>query len=181
MSSAPANIGPYHYEQGLKSKSLQQMSAGQVVGVFESLWNNLLVEPVNALSAAVEAIAKNVVETFAEKKEITAEDILQQIGDALIHLYMTFVKALRQGVMKIGEELIIGLLNAVDTPIEFPVISALLRKIGIPTFSFLDVVALVIAFPVTTLSKVMTGKAPTRITSFDYTVRTAGYFDLDIC
>ncbi|KAJ6583461.1 hypothetical protein DFH09DRAFT_1360111 [Mycena vulgaris] len=168
-SGAPANTGPYHYEQGLKSKNLPQMYAGQVVGALESVWDNLLAGPVKAIGTEVEAIAKNVAKTFAEKKEITAGDILQQIGAALIRLIMTFVRALTQGLMKIGEDVIIGLRNAIDTPIEFPVISALLRKIGIPTFSYLDVLALVIAFPVTTMSKVLTGKAPKRITSFDYT------------
>jgi len=168
-TGAPANAGPYHYEQGLKSKNLPQMYAGQAVGALVSVWDNLLAGPVKTISTEVEAIAQNMAKTFAEKKELSAGEILQECGVGLIHLIMTVVKAFTEGLMKIGEDLVIGLRDVIDTPIEFPVLSALLRKIGVPTFSILDVLALVLAFPVTTMSKVFTGKAPKRITSFDYT------------
>lgn len=169
-SGAPANAGPYHYEQGLKSKSLPQI-AGHTGGALKSLWDDVLLGPVEAVKTEVGAVSKTIMETFAKNKEITVGNILNLIGASVIDLVMNFIRAFIKALMKLGEGLIIGLRNAIDTPVEFPVISALLRKIGIKTFSLLDVVALVIAFPVTIACKLVTGDAPKPITIFDYKVR----------
>jgi hypothetical protein len=62
--------------------------------------------------------------------------------------------------MTLAAELISGIKEILNTTIYIPVITPLLRKLGVKDFSFLDAVSLIIAIPVTVMFKVITGKPP---------------------
>jgi hypothetical protein len=169
--SAQANVGTYHFEQGQKNLDQPAISGMQMAAKgLTALWDDLLYPAVKAVGDSASGAAQTLMDAFDSGKDISVAEIMQQLGGAVIHAVIQFCKAIITGLMKLGEDIIMGLREMITSRIEWPVIGPLLRKFGVPDISLLDIIAMILAFPVTILSKVITGAAPTRITSFDYKV-----------
>ncbi|KAI0915914.1 hypothetical protein AcV5_010466 [Taiwanofungus camphoratus] len=162
--SAPANIGSYHFSQ---AKSAEPA----VIGVTDSLVTlyHDIIEPVlQGVSEAVQKIAKTLSQTFDKDKSISMTQIFQQLGEDVLRTFLSILKKLVTGLMDVGKDLIEGIKGILNANVDIPVLTPLLKSLGVPDFSLLDVISIVLAIPVTVVAKAITGSAPKRIQTFDY-------------
>ncbi|KAG8924303.1 hypothetical protein FRC01_011679 [Tulasnella sp. 417] len=161
------NNATYHFEEGKKTAKYQPGTTGEAL---KSLWDDTIEPALKEAGAGAKRIADTIWELAKGQLSLSVQDIYAVIGGELVHLLVTLIKAIVQGLMKIGQVVLAGIKDLLNTSVwSFGIFGGLLKKLfHLPDFSILDVVAIVIAIPSTILAKLITGKAPKRIQNFDF-------------
>ncbi|KAG8911758.1 hypothetical protein FRC00_005874, partial [Tulasnella sp. 408] len=161
------NNATYHFEEGKKTANFQPGTTGEAI---KSLWDDTIEPALKEAGEGAKRIANTIWDLCKGQLSLSVEDIYAVIGGELVHLLVTLIKTIVQGLMKIGQVVLAGIKDLLNTSVwNFGIFGGLLKKIfHLPDFSILDVVALVIAIPSTILAKLITGKPPARIQNFDF-------------
>ncbi|KAG8957168.1 hypothetical protein FRC00_004400, partial [Tulasnella sp. 408] len=161
------NNATYHFEEGKKTANFQPGTTGEAI---KSLWDDNIEPALKEAGEGAKRIANTIWDLCKGQLSLSVEDIYAVIGGELVHLLVTLIKTIVQGLMKIGQVVLAGIKDLLNTSVwNFGIFGGLLKKIfHLPDFSILDVVALVIAIPSTILAKLITGKPPARIQNFDF-------------
>lgn len=171
-ASAPANTGAYHFEQAKKSNSKIQAASDALQSAFDRIIQPVIQDLSDRSSGLVTDLAK-----LLTKGGVSASEVLKVLGGGLLGIVIGLVKNVVLGLMEVASDIIQAIKAVLDWKVHIPVVTPLLEWLGVPAFSLLDAVSLILAMPVTVLAKTITGKAPTRIQSFDYSAMVAGKLD----
>jgi hypothetical protein len=155
--SAPGSLLSNHFQtnaQSITQKS-QPTLAALPLNLLDALWNALQKEA-DTLGEAFTRL-KDLVENAPNMQLV---DVLKGLVGILADAVLKSAKNVIDAVLDVIYTLAKAAVAALDTPIYFPVISDILREIGVPEFSLLDVVCYVGAVPATLVYKLATKKAP---------------------
>jgi hypothetical protein len=152
---APGTLLVHHVQGNVESSSAVGEVKDLPMGPFAPILDFLKAE-----EAALEAIAGDF--------RATAEDLRDRAGSVL-ELLKAIVKILAKGALRQARALVdlvldlagkLGgaLLDMLDQEIRIPVVSDILARVGIPTFSVLDILCWVAAVPATIICKLATPK-----------------------
>ncbi|KAG8924301.1 hypothetical protein FRC01_011677, partial [Tulasnella sp. 417] len=165
--NAEVNNATYHFEEGKKTARFQPGTTAEAI---LSLWDNTIHPALEQAAAGAKKISDDIWALFDGKVNVSVEDIFATIGGELVHLVVTLLKSIVQGLMGLGQIILMGIKGLLNTSIlNFGIFGGLIMKLfSLPEFSILDVVAMVAAIPTTILAKLITGEAPRRIQNFDF-------------
>lgn len=166
-----ASYGMYHFEQGAKDAA-SKGAIGLVVDGFKAIWRDLLQPLLDGFWDTFKGIAEIFVNAVKSGKGVSIADVFKEIGGTLLDAVIQFFKNLVTGVMKLTEDLLTGLNEVLNAPLEIPVISWLLRKFGVKIPSVLEIISFVLAFMTVQTSRIVIGKPPERIMNIDFEVST---------
>ncbi|KIO21514.1 hypothetical protein M407DRAFT_28906 [Tulasnella calospora MUT 4182] len=161
------NNATYHFEEGKKTAKYEPNTTGDAI---KSLWDDTIEPALKEAGAGAKRIADTIWEICKGELSLSVNEIFAVIGGEIVHLLVTLIKTIVQGLMGIGQIVLTGIKDLLNTSVwSFGIFGGLLKKLfHLPDFSILDVVAIVIAIPSTILAKLITGKAPKRIQNFDF-------------
>lgn len=155
--SSPSSLLSYHFQNNAQNATFTSPSATSeppsnpidvLIQALEKEGDTLGDALLSLQALAEKAPTMSVVDLFKAVIGIVADVVLesaQNVIDALFDIVYDLAKAA---------------LKLFDTPIHIPVLSDILSDIGIPEFSFLDVVCWVVAVPVTIGYKIVHNAAP---------------------
>lgn len=153
-------------------------------GALEDYWTNALAKVIGAGVALPEGVF-NAVASLAKnpgKPLLAIAALLNGFRSMLVGL-IDATEDLVMGLFDLGSELILAIKKLINARIRIPFISDIFDWIGIDlplNFSLLDAFSLILAIPVTIISKAVIGKAPFRgVPELAQSVNTNG-FDITI-
>ncbi|KAG8899066.1 hypothetical protein FRC00_001939 [Tulasnella sp. 408] len=161
------NNATYHFEEGKKTARFQPGTTAQAI---LSLWDDVIHPALLEAADGAKRISDAIWALFKGEVNVSVEDLYAAIGGDLVHLVVTLLKTIVQGLMVIGQIVLTGIKDLLNTSIfNFGIFGGLLKKLfSLPDFSILDVIAMVAAIPTTILVKLISGKAPKKIQNFDF-------------
>jgi len=119
---------------------------------------------VDTILLSVETTYKNVgnklVMLFNDNNKVSTGTILQALGSDLLVGIIDLLRAFVVDLVRLGADIIRGLRGLLTMRIKVPVFTKLYESISGKACNVLDIVSLILAIPITILSKVITGKKP---------------------
>jgi hypothetical protein len=155
--SAPGSLLSNHFQtnaQSITQKSPPTLAA-LPLNLLDALWNALKKEA-DTLGEAFTSL-KDLVENAPTMPLV---DVLKGLVGILADAVLKSAKNVIDAVLDVIYTLAKAAVAALDTPIYFPVISDILREIGVPEFSLLELICYVGAVPATLVYKLATNRAP---------------------
>ncbi|KIO21507.1 hypothetical protein M407DRAFT_218166 [Tulasnella calospora MUT 4182] len=98
--NAEVNNATYHFEEGKKTARFQPGTTAEAI---LSLWNDIIEPALENAATGAKNIMNAIWELFKGEVNVSVEDIYAAIGGELVHLVVTLLKALVQGLMGIGQ------------------------------------------------------------------------------
>ncbi|KIM41722.1 hypothetical protein M413DRAFT_444968 [Hebeloma cylindrosporum] len=172
-TSAPANVGAYHFEQAKKSSSTLQKASSALSDAFDRIIKPVLQD----LSEKTVELTADISKLFSAKDGVSVGEVLKILGAGILKIVIGLVKNIVLGLMEVASDILQAIKAVLDWKVYIDVVTPLLEWLDVPAFSLLDAVSLIFAMPITVLAKTITGKAPARIQSFDYSAMAAGKLD----
>lgn len=105
---------------------------------------------------------------------VSMTDILKIIGADVVSIILGLFKDIVVGLMDVAADIIQAVKSVLKWTVQIPIITPLLEGLGIPSITLIDAVSLLYAMPITVIAKILTGKPPPRIQSFDYSAMVQG-------
>ncbi|KAL3486296.1 hypothetical protein BJX62DRAFT_242151 [Aspergillus germanicus] len=127
------------------------------------LLETLLVELLTAISKDAQtlgAVFTQLQTLVSEFHSLSVEEILKRLVAIIVDETLSSLQVVLDGVLNILFEISQTALSVLDTKIRIPVISWILKKIGVPEISFLDLFSWIGGFAVTVIYKTTEGEAP---------------------
>ncbi|KAF8309552.1 hypothetical protein DL93DRAFT_1711422 [Clavulina sp. PMI_390] len=166
------SYGLYHFEHGAQDAT-SKSAVGVAVDSLKAIWQDLLKPPLEDFWDTFKAIADVFIDAVKSGEGVSIADVFKQIGGALISTVIQFFKKLLAGIMKLSEDLLTGLNEILNAPLEIPVLSWLLRKFGVTLPSILSIISFVLAFMTVETSRIVVGRPPERVMNINFEVRTS--------
>lgn len=123
--------------------------------------------PITVLIDTLEKEADTIGDAIERLREVAAnidstpvDQVLVELVAIIADLVLESAKNVADAVLDVLYDIAKAAVDALATPIHIPVVSDILSDIGVPEFSFLDVVCWIAAVPITILYKATTGRAP---------------------
>jgi hypothetical protein len=161
QNSAPANLGVHHF-QGNAAASSSTLSPDNPVEAILNDLVKLLDAEGGTLSAAADAIQHDIIEQFST---LTVTDVVNKTLAIVAKTVLKSTENVLVTVLDIFAQLVQGVIDVLTAKLDIPVLSWLYHDLTGEDLSFLDVICLVAAIPVTIIYKAATaaagtGKAP---------------------
>lgn len=156
LHSAPANLGVHHFQGHYASAT----SALPVANVIESLFDDLLKlleAEGDTLAAAVKAIKTDIIDPFST---LTVTQIVKRIVVILTDTLLQSGENVLLTLINVFQQLLDGVIDTLTAVLDIPVLSWLYKDLTGEDLSFLDLVCLVAAIPVTIVYKIIANKTP---------------------
>lgn len=137
---------------------------------FVEFWTDVVAPLIDAFGKVAHDIGASIFEIFNPLSSITPEQVLKKLGTELLLDLLEGIKKVGSGLAKLGASLLDDFKTAINYKITIPVFSALYKTFisGGSDLTVLDGLALILAIPVTILSKLITGKTPPDLTNVNY-------------
>lgn len=116
-------------------------------------------------------IGQDLVHLFSSQgKSISTKQVLQKLGVDILLGIIDAIRSVVVGLVKMGAQILSDFKGYLNLKINIPIFSALYKKFisGGSDLSLLDGLALIIAIPVTVLTKMATGRTTADLTSVNY-------------
>ncbi|KAF5310920.1 hypothetical protein D9619_007751 [Psilocybe cf. subviscida] len=171
LTSAPANVGPYHFEQAQNSSSELDAATTALTNAFNKIIKPALADLFTRVGKLAADIQKLV---LSAASGVSMTDILKIIGADVVSIILGLFKDIVVGLMDVAADIIQAVKSVLKWTVQIPIITPLLEGLGIPSITLIDAVSLLYAMPITVIAKILTGKPPPRIQSFDYSAMVQG-------
>jgi hypothetical protein len=156
QNSAPANTGVHHFQ----GNCANSQSGCEALTSPEAIFNDLLglLQSEGAtLQGAYEAIKTDIIDQFAS---LSLTDIIKKFLAIVVDTLLQTAQNILIAVVKVLIQLTSGTMTLLTTTLNIPVISWLYNDLTGATLSFLDVICLIAAIPVTIVYKASANAAP---------------------
>ncbi len=156
LNSAPANLGVHHFQGNVGSASSNVPVIGPAVTIFDDLIKMMETEG-ETLSGAVNAIKTDIIDQFST---LSLTEVMKRLLAIIADTILGSVENVVVTVLDVVEQLVQGVIDILTAKLDIPVLSWLYHDLTGEDLSFLDVVSLIAAIPVTVVYKAAAGKAP---------------------
>ncbi len=162
QNSAPANLGVHHFQGGAASASSTLSPVSPAESILDDLVK-LLEEEGDTLSAAADAVKTQIIDQFST---LSVADIIKKLVAIVADTVIQSTDNVLETVLDVFARVVQGTVDVLKAKLDIPVLSWLYHELTGEDLSFLDVVCLVAAIPVTivykaaTLAATQTEKAP---------------------
>lgn len=156
-NSAPGALLSYHYQHNARNTSMKSTPP-------------IPSEPDNPVSTLISALENewdilgdafdDIYKLAANIGSMSAEDFFKKLTAIIADAVLDSVKNVIDALLDIIYDMAKTALKVLTTPIHIPVVSDILEVLGVPEFSFLDVICWVGAIPVTIAYKIVKGEEP---------------------
>jgi hypothetical protein len=156
QNSAPANLSLHHFKGGFKSSSSSLSSDSPFMAILQDLVDLMEAEG-ETLVAAANAIKTEIIDQFSN---LGVTEIIKRFLAILADTVLQSVQNVLITVLDILAQLMEGMIQILTTQLHIPVLSWVYKALTDEDLSFLDLICLIAAIPVTVIYKAVTHKAP---------------------
>ncbi|KAI4232532.1 MAG: hypothetical protein LQ349_004947, partial [Xanthoria aureola] len=147
------------------------MTGSQSSDPLHRTWTDVFQPAIASVQQTVSTIGKAIITLFSDDhRSLSVEQALQKLGVDILLSVIDANRAVIVGLIRLGADIIKDFNDYLNKSINIPIFSALWKTCisGGTDLSFLDGLALLLAIPVTIISKLVAGKTPADMTSLDY-------------
>lgn len=155
--SAPGSLIAHHF-QGNVRRSTQAAPVQRVDTPPDLL--DALVQAIGRESDAIDHAIKQLRAVAEDVGTVPLAQTLSRLVGLIGELGLESTKEIFDILFAIVENAAQTVMAVLDTPIHIPVVSDILKEIGVPSFSLLDIACWIVAVPVTIGYKIVVGSAP---------------------
>jgi hypothetical protein len=156
QNSAPANLGVHHFQGGCTASSSTLSPVSPAEAILDDLVRLLEAEG-ETLAAAANAIKTQIVDQFSN---LSVTDIIKRFLAIVADTILQSAENVLVTVLDVFAQLVQGVIDVLTAKLDIPVLSWLYTELTGEELSFLDVICLVAAIPVTVIYKAAAQKAP---------------------
>ena len=134
-------------------------------------WTDVVQPAIASLQQTVNTVGKDIITLFSNnKKSLSVDQALQKLGVDILLGVIDAIRAVIVGLIRLGADIINDFRGYINKTINIPIFSALWKTYisGGTELTFLDGLALLLAIPVTIISKLVGGKTPADMTALNY-------------
>ena len=170
ISSTKGNWAKYQFKHGGASNA-SSIAGSESTDPLYQAWTNLVEPAAQSLSTTCETLASDIALLFqGDGDSISVGQILQKFGVDVLLGIIDAIRTVVVGLINLGALILLDFKTFVNYEINIPIFSALYKEYisGGTALSVLDGLCMLIAIPVTIMSKVLTGSAPPDLTTLNY-------------
>jgi hypothetical protein len=156
QNGAPANLGVHHFQGSCASSSSGLSPLSPAEAIFDDMVKLLEAEG-DTLAAAANAIKTDIIEPFSS---LSVTDIIKRFLAIVADTVLQSAENVLLTVLDVFKQLMQGMIDALSAKLDIPVLSWLYKELTGEDLSFLDVICLVAAIPVTIIYKAAAQKTP---------------------
>lgn len=156
QNSAPANLGVHHFQNGCADSSSNIAPPTPAEAILQDLVKLMEAEG-ETLSAAVKAIKTDIIDQFSN---LSVTDVIKRLLAILTDTILQSAENVIVTALDVFAQLLEGVIDILTAKLDIPVLSWLYKELTGEDLSFLDLVCLVAAIPVTLIYKATAQKAP---------------------
>lgn len=156
VNSAPANLGIHHFQGSCASSSSNLSPAGPVEAIFDDLIKLMEAEG-ETLQAAANAIKTDIIDKFST---LSVNDIIKKFVAIVADTVLKSAENVLVTLLDVFAQLVEGVIDILTAKLDIPILSWLYKDLTNEDLSFLDLICLVVAIPVTIVYKLAAGKTP---------------------
>ena len=162
QNSAPANLGVHHFQGSAASASSSLSPVSPAEQILNDLVN-LMEQEGDTLAAAANAVKTQIIDQFST---LSATDIIKKLVAIVADTVIQSTENVLETALDVFAQLVQGAIDLLTAKLDIPVLSWLYHELTGEDLSFLDVICLIAAIPVTivykaaTLAATQTEKAP---------------------
>ncbi|MGI5320872.1 hypothetical protein [Actinomadura nitritigenes] len=156
QASAPGNLGVHHFQNGVGASSSALSPDGPAEGVLDDLIN-LMEAEYGTLSAAADAFKTDIIDQFST---LTVTQVIERFAAIVGDTVLQSAENVLDTVLDALGQLVTGVMDVLTADLDIPVLSWLYNDLTGDDLSFLDLVCLIAAIPVTIGYKLSSKTAP---------------------
>jgi hypothetical protein len=156
QNSAPANLGVHHFQGGAAAASSKMSPDSPLESILNDLVKLMEAEG-ETLSATVNAIKTDIIDQFST---LTVTDVIQKLLAIITDSVLQSVENVLVTALDVLAQLVKGMIELLEEKLDIPVLSWLYYDLTGKDLSFLDVICLIAAIPVTIIYKAAAQAAP---------------------
>ncbi|KQY92272.1 hypothetical protein ASD21_12660 [Caulobacter sp. Root1455] len=156
QNSAPANLGVHHFQNGCASSSSNLSSDSPATAILQDLVDLFEAEG-QTLAAAATAIKTDIIDQFGG---LGLTEIIKRLVTILADTVLQSAQNVLVTVLDILAQLMEGAIEILTAKLDIPVLSWLYNELTDEDLSFLDLICLIAAIPVTIIYKAVAHRAP---------------------
>ncbi|RHZ58239.1 uncharacterized protein CDV56_106022 [Aspergillus thermomutatus] len=145
---------------------------------FDDFWTDVIAPLIDTFASMAKEAGLALFHLFSPADSITPRQALSQLGSDMLLKLLDGIKRIAKGLVSVGSTLIRDIKSAFNYKINIPIFSWLYKHVlSGNDLTVLDGFALVVAIPVTVLTKIVTGERPADMTTLNYGDLMAGTAD----
>lgn len=156
QNSAPANLGIHHFQGGAAGASSKLSPDSPAQSILDDLVTLVEAEG-DTLSAAADAIKTDILDQFSS---LTITDVIKKFLAIVADTVLQSTENVLVTMLDVLAQLVQGMIDVLSENLDIPVLSWLYHDLTGEDLSFLDVMCLVAAIPVTIIYKLSAEAAP---------------------
>ncbi len=156
QNSAPANLGVHHFQGGCSSSSSNLPDKGPAESVLDDLVRLLEAEG-ETLAGAANAIKTDIVDQF---QSLSVTDVIKRFLAILADTLLQSAENVLLTLLDVLKQLVVGVIEILTARLDIPILGWLYHELTGEDLSFLDLLCLIAAIPVTLIYKLAAKKAP---------------------
>lgn len=156
QNSAPSNLGIHHFQGNCASSSSDLPDFGVVEDIFKDLVEMMESEEATII-AAVEEIKTQIIDQF---ETLSVTEIIKRFLAIVADTILKSTEKVIVVLLDLVAQLMTGMIDVLQAELDIPVLSWLYNRLTGEDLSFLDLICLIAAIPVTLIYKATAGKAP---------------------
>ena len=170
ISSTKGNWAKYQFKHGGASTA-SSIAGSESADPLYQAWTTLIEPAAQSLGTTCETLASDIVLLFQGGSDsLSVGQVLQKLGVDVLLGIIDAIRTVVVGLIDLGALVLLDFKTYVNYEINIPIFSALYKEFisGGTPLSVLDGLCMLIAIPVTIMSKVLTGSAPPDLTALSY-------------
>jgi hypothetical protein len=156
QNGAPANLGVHHFQGGAASVSSTLSPDSPAEAILNDLVT-LMNQEGDTLSAAANAVQTQIIDQFST---LSVTDIITKLVAIVADTIIQSTENVLDTALDVFAQLVQGVMDVLTAELDIPVLSWLYHDLTGENLSFLDVICLVAAIPVTIVYKIAAQAAP---------------------
>lgn len=156
QNSAPANLGVHHFQGSCASSSSALSPVSPAEAILDDLVRLLEAEG-DTLAAAASAIKTDIIDPFSS---LSVTDIIKRFLAIVASTVLQSAENVLVTLLDVLKQMVAGMIDILTTKLDIPILGWLYRELTGEDLSFLDVICLIAAIPVTLIYKATTQKTP---------------------
>jgi hypothetical protein len=160
FGSPQSNWALHHTKSNASSATTRYSSPNPDTSTFEKIFDDLkelFDEEIDDFKTAITRLRTEVIEPIAT---LTAAEAMKRVAAIIVDAVLTTAQNVIVTSLDIVKIAIEGIIDLLDAPIEIPILSKIYKDITKDDLSFLDLVCLITAIPVTLIYKIAANRTP---------------------
>jgi len=156
QNGAPANLGVHHFQGGAASASSTLSPVSPAEQILDDLVT-LMNQEGDTLSAAASAVQTQIIDQFST---LSVTDIIKKLVAIVADTVIQSTENVLDTALDVFAQMVQGVMDVLTAELDIPVLSWLYHDLTGENLSFLDVICLVAAIPVTIVYKIAAQATP---------------------